>query len=497
VDIGTPLGDLKAIKTFGGILTQANIIMTLDGDRRNLRLADVIIAPDLGDRTTLDFSGIDAVIELGYKGAEAKAAILEKFSIDQSEWQQHVAGQKARILTGAPIPVEIMVAGVPDRAQRTIKSQLKKFVGNQLNTEQLEAALTRFTGEGKYESLDYRITRSSSDPSKSALLILVKEKPYAPPTLDFSLALDGSDIDDIHFSIGSRLTLYDVGKQGSEWRNDIRIGYRALLASEYVYPIGKNGLFVAPRAYFARGIENLFTSEGSRVADYQVNRSGVGVDLGYLTRRGEFRTGYEIGRFNADVRAGSPPITSVSGKVSLTRMRWSYDATDSATVPSRGFRVTAEGRWVFDAPLMTTAFPQAEVTMLMVKPLSRRGSVFVSNQLGTTFNKDAPAEMMFTLGGPFRLGAYDLEQFRGNHYFMSSLGYRHHISELSPLLGGKIYTIAWFDAGGAYMDFTSPIVQYQGSAGFIMDTKLGPLALIGALGKGGQGKVYFSFGKFF
>jgi len=497
VDIGTPLGDLKAIQTFGGILTQANIIMTIDSDRRNLRLADVIIAPDLGDRTTLDFSGIDEVIELGYRGAEAKAAILEKFSVDQSEWQQHVAGQSARIRTGAPIPDEIMVAGVGEGAQRAIQTRLKDFVGKQLNTKELEAALTKFTGEGRYESLDYRITRSRSDPSKNALLILVKEKPYAPPNLNFSLTLDGSDIDDIHFSLGSRLTLYDIGKHGSEWRNDIRIGFRALLASEYLYPLGQKGFFTAPRAYFARGIENFFSSGGSRVADYQVNRSGLGLDLGYLTRRSELRAGYEIGRLNADVRTGTPPVTSVSGQVSFTRMRWAFDSTDSSTIPSRGLRLAAEGRWVMDAPLMATEFPQAEINMMLLAPISRRGSAFVSNLLGTTFNKDAPPEMMFTLGGPFRLGAYDFQEFRGNHYFLSSLGYRHHISELSPLLGGKIYAIAWFDAGGAYMDFKSPVVQYQGSAGLMMDTKLGPMALIGAAGKGGRGKIYFSFGKFF
>ena len=105
--------------------------------------------------------------------------------------------------------------------------------------------------------------------------------------------------------------------------------------------------------------------------------------------------------------------------------------------------------------------------------------------------------MMFTLGGPFRLGAYDYQQFRGNHYFLSSLGYRHVVGQLSPLFGGKIYGIGWFDAGGASMDFNSLNVHYQGSAGLMMDTKLGPFSLIGAVGKGGEGKVYFTFGKFF
>jgi len=105
--------------------------------------------------------------------------------------------------------------------------------------------------------------------------------------------------------------------------------------------------------------------------------------------------------------------------------------------------------------------------------------------------------MRFTLGGPFRLGAYDSQEFRGNHYFLASLGYRHRVGNLPPLLGGGIYPVAWADAGGAFMDFHSPSIQYQGSAGLMMDTQLGRLALIGAVGKGGVGKFYISFGPSF
>ncbi len=147
-------------------------------------------------------------------------------------------------------------------------------------------------------------------------MIDVKKKTYAPPTLNFSLTMDGSDIDDVHFSLGGRLTIMDVGKYGSEWRNDVRIGYRALLASEYLYPLGGKGFYVAPRVYFARGLESFFSPAGSRAADYQVNKAAGSMDMVFMTRRSEFRTGYEFGRFNADVHTGTPPLTSVSGQMS-------------------------------------------------------------------------------------------------------------------------------------------------------------------------------------
>ena len=360
VDVGTPLGDLKAIQSFGGILGQANIIMTLDSDRRNLRLADVIIAPELGDHSTLNFSRIDEVIALGYQGAGSKAAILEKFSLDDATWQQYLSARKAKTLAAVSVPDEIQITGVNEKAQGIIRAKLERFAGKPLDTKDLETVLTRTAAEGRYQSLVYRMTKSQSDPNRNVLVVTVKEKSYAPPTVDFSIAMEASDIDDLHFSVGTRFTLFDVGKYGSEWRNDFRIGYRSLLASEYLYPLGQKGLFAAPRAYFSRGIENIFSSEGARTADYQANRSGIGMDLGFRTRRSELRTGYEIGRFNADVHTGTPEITSVSGKVSLARVRWAFDSADSATIPSRGLRFSTEGRWVMDAPLSADPFPRGK-----------------------------------------------------------------------------------------------------------------------------------------
>jgi NTE family protein len=498
VDIGTHLGDLKSIQTLGGILSQSTTVMTIDNDRRNLRLADVIIAPELGEHTILDFSDIDGVIDLGYQGAVTKAPVLERFSLSPAAWEQHLAEQKAKKRADIPVPAQIQVTGVDERAQSAIRSELQRFVGKPLNKKEIETALTRITGEGRYESLDYQLAQDPSSPDKHVLLIGVKDKSYAPPAINFSVQIDGSDIDDFHFTLGTRVTLYDIGKYGSEWRNDAKIGYRALFASEYLYPLGQKGFFVAPRGYFARGIENFFSnSTGAQAADFQVNRAGANFDLGFLTRRSEFRAGYEIGHLNADIRSGIAPVTSVNGMISQARLRWAFDGTDSATIPSRGLRFSAEGRWVMDAPLSNTEFPQAEVAAIFFQPVSSRGSVFVNGMFGTTFHNDAPAEMTFTLGGPFRLGAYDYQQFRGNHYFLTSLGYRHQIAELSPLLGGKVYGVAWADAGSAFMDFDSRDVKYQGSVGLMMDTKLGPFSLIGALGKGGDGKVYFAFGKFF
>ena len=499
VDIGTRLGDMVAVASLSGILQQAVTVMTIDNDRRNLRLADVIIAPELGELSTLDFSAVDRTADLGYQAAAQKAAILDKFALDEAAWEEHLARRRARRRTAVPVPDAVLITGVDDRGREALGDRFTAYVGRPLDTARLEKDLNKVVGQGRYESIDYRFQPAGEGPDEDVLGIQIREKTYGPPTANFGLEIDGSEVNDINFTIGARVTLFDLGGYGSEWRNDVRVGFRTQLLSEYFRPLGRRlggGYFVAPRGFYRRDRTNVFVN-GVREAEYEVSQAGVGIDFGYLTRRSEWRAGYQITRQDARVRIGDPVFPTLAGPVSLARTRWAFDGQDSATVPTRGTRLAAEMRYYFNSPEKTGGFPQAEVTASTFKRLGERGSAFAAGLFGTTFNRDAAPAQQFTLGGPFRLGAYDRDEFRGNHYILAALGYLHPISELPPLLGGRINAIGWLDAGGAFRDFGDMQLRGEVNLGLVLDTRLGPFSLIGSYGEGGRAKIYFSFGRFF
>lgn len=500
IDVGTSLGELQDIASLAGILSQSIGVMTIDNDRRNLRLADIIIAPELGDQSLLDFSEIDKLADLGYRAAEQKAAILEKFALTENQWVEYLARRRARRLTDVVIPEAVEIVGVSERAQASLRKELAGHAGRPLAPPALEADLTRITGQGRYESLDYELAPSKLSPNLDVLLIRVKEKPHAPPTLNFGLEIDGSKINDINFTIGARLTFYDIGKAGSEWRNDVKLGFNNLLATEYYLPLGGRGFFAAPLAAYDRKRTDIFQGE-ARVGEYQVERFGGGLDLGFTERRQEWRVGYTIGHLNAEVRTGSPLLPALSGTFSQARVRWRFDGQDSATVPTRGLRIATEGRWFFQSPGARGSFPQAEIRASLFKPLSPRGSLFVVGSGGTSFGQATAPEWQFTLGGPFRLGAYNRDELRGDNYVLTSGGYLHRISQLPPLLGGKVYLGGWYEFGGAYRgtnaNTTTNRFRSAVSGGLILDTVLGPFSVVGNWGEGGRGKIYFTFGKLF
>jgi NTE family protein len=506
VDVGTPLGDMETIASMAGILSQSVSIMLVEADRRNLRLADIIINPadDLGGHSFLDFSNINNLIDIGYQAAKNKAAVLEKFALDEAEWNEYLAQRSARKRTAVPVPEALEITGVSAGAQHRLRDRLKGYVGRPLEPEQLENELTKITGQGRYEGLEYAVLPANERSNHNLLQISVKEKYSAPPTLNLGIELDGSEVDQFNFTIGGRLTLYDLGKYGAEWRSDVKVGLNNLFGTEYFYPLGANGFFAAPRISYRRDALNIFDGESS-IAEYQKDRSGIGFDLGHVSRLNEFRIGYEVGHIDALVRTGDstslPVAPAAFGSYSLARARWSFDAQNSPTVPTRGLRMIAEGRRYFQTPNVPDNFSQAELKLSSFHPLSRRGSLFFAGLGGTSFGQRDVGVQQFTLGGPFRLGAYDRDEFRGNHYFLLSTGYLRRLSQLPSLMGGRLYAAGWYDFGSAFGGLRANILnnRYQNaaSAGLIADTILGPVSLIGSYGEGGRGKVYFTVGKFF
>ncbi len=500
VDVGTKLGDLESIGSLVGILQQSLTVMTIDNDRRNLRLADIVIAPELGELSLLDFTPVDDIANIGLQAAEQKSAVLSRFALGDGEWQQHLTERRAKIRTKIPIPQGVEITGVSAEAQASLRNRLEVHAAELLNTERLENDLTKITGQGRYASLDYGFIPNKLNPGGSLLEIRVREKPHAPPIILPSVEIDGSDVNAINFTIGARVTLFDVGAYGSEWRIDAKLGFGNLFATEYFKPIGERGLFVAPRATYRRDRQGIFTGT-LRLAEYEADRIGVGGDIGLLTERSELRLGYEYTRVTARTSTGAAELPSLDGNLNSVRIRWTFDGQDSPIIPTRGLRLTAENRFYFSAPGATESFPQAEIRSSYFHPLSSQGSLFFAGSAGTAFGKEASPIQQFLLGGPFRFGALNRDELRVNQYFLATGGYLHKISQLPSLAGGNIYAGAWFDQLGASGGFTSQFDSQRFRAamsiGVVMNTVVGPFSIVGTRGEGGRGKIYFSLGRFF
>jgi NTE family protein len=494
VNIGTPLVGRKNLESITSFLTQAVDIMTLGNDRRALRLADAQITPDLGAFTSLDFAHADEIIHLGYQGAANNAAELQKYALPDDEWQQYLAHREARKRKPESSADLLQVSGVNGDEQRHLQRRLQRFLHQPLNLDQLDTRLTRITGDGQFESLGYEGFVQNGVPG---LRIVANQKNYGPPFVDLAVNVDGSGVAAFDFSAGARVTFIDVEHHSGEWRNDLLLGSSNLAASEFYQPLGYTHLFVAPYAFASKLPRNEFTGE-TRVAVFGDERAGGGFDLGYNTgRRSELRFGYEIFSGKLAPLIGSAGLSSVSGSTGEFRARYVWDGQDSPAVPGRGTRIVASLSRVLQSPGLVHPIDQLDVQTSTFIPTGAKTSLFFIASGGTTFHGTAGPFQVFTLGGAFHLGAYLPQEFVGNHYAYSSLGFRREFYHLPQLVGGKIYWGGWYEAGTAFNDPSTIVVRGTFNLGFIADTIVGPIALAGSVSPTGESRVNFSIGRLF
>ncbi len=502
VNIETQLADRKSLESIVGILAQTINIATADNSRRSLQQANIIVAPDLTGYSSTDFGKYNEIIKLGLDGAKKNEILFKGLALDDADWQAYLVERKARQHPEpAPVPEFVAVSGKNSDSTKTIEEKLDgKYVGKPLNAEQqteLAKDLSELTGTGRFQALDYEVTEQNGN---TGLLIQTNEsvdKPAKPTRLEIGFDVNSVESDNVNFNFIGRLTFFDIGRYGSEWRNDFEIGSNTRLASEYYRPIGRSKFFVAPSISYERRRINLF-SDGNRLAEYVGQNFQAGADVGYaFNPRSEIRLGYTAGYQTANLRIGDPLLENASGGFNGPSLRYTYDGLDGAQVPTHGLYSKNSLVYYLDSPGIETRLGQFETRNLGFKPINERTVAFGFGGAGTSFGATAPLLQQFTLGGPFRLGGYGFDEFRSSNYIQAGGGFLYNPEIFPTFLGGKAYIGAWYEGGSSFERFSNSNYRQSGSLGAILETPLGPVFVGTSINENGRGRFYFSFGRVF
>jgi NTE family protein len=495
VDLQLPLGGHEQLETLTGVLSRAVSVMILQNERHSLALANATITVDTGNFSAADYDRVPELVRLGYQSAGSQAAALLPYAIqDDAEWQQYLSARNAR---RHPQPKEVqsvIVEGGDSDTDSRLERSLKSDTGVPLNLPKLETQITRIAGQGEFDRLGYEGFTQDGVP---ALRVTAHEKTYGPPFVDLAVNVDGSGVAAFDFSAGARVTFMDVEHHGGEWRNDLMLGSSNLAATEFYQPIANTHLFMAPYAFASKLPRNAFDGQ-TRVAVFGDERAGGGFDLGYDSgRRSELRFGYQIFSGKLAPLIGSAGLPVLSGSTGEFRTRYVWDGQDNPAIPSTGIRIVASLARVLQSPGLVHPIDQLDVQTSTFIPTGEKTSLFLAASGGTTFHGTASQFQIFSLGGPFRLGAYLPNEFVGNDYGYASFGFRRDLYRLPQLVGKRIYWGGWYEAGSAFDNPDSLIVRGSANAGVIADTIVGPIAIFGSVSPTGQSRVNFSIGRLF
>jgi len=476
------------------VLGRTMAVMIISNEMRSLAQANLILSPDLKGLDSFDFTAAEEFIKRGYAAAEKQAQLLRSFAVSEQEWQQYLENRKAKRRSQVITPKFIQVEGAVPGSNERILARLGRFMGEPVDAAALDNTLTRVAGAGRYDSSDYRYVQRGGE---DGLVVNLHRKTYGPPVLNTVLDVDGSDIYDVVFGIGGRVTFFDFGGYNSEWRTDFNLGYRNILNSEYYWRINASRFFIAPRGYLDYSRQPLYQGN-QRVADYRIKRQGGGMDVGLLAgRSNEFRFGLDASHVEAFASTGATTLPRGDGAFQLIRGKWQLNAMDEPIIPHNGARITVQGSLVFDTPDgLPSHYPIAESRIVLAREFSRRHIFIMSLAGGTTAGHDT-ALPAFTLGGPLRLTALARDQFFGNNYYYSGFAYLRSLTNAQLSLFGRPYLTFAYELGNAFNDIRDANPYNNAVVGVTVETPFGGLLVGGAFGEQGNHKFFFRIGRLF
>lgn len=490
-----PLNVKEPLSAFG-VLGQSISTVVAITELRGMEKADIVIAVPLDKFSALDYNQAADIIKAGYDAAQSKAPILSTLSVDEPTWQRYLANRNARRRT-APVPKFVEVAGTDQHSAEGIEKAFAGIVNQPLNTAAVQNKLLDIQGDGRYSTLTYEMVRKNGE---QGLEISALEKPYAPPTVRPLIIVDGSEYNNVLFSIGARITFLDMGSYGAEWRNDLIFGTEYGATSEYYRPIHPGGrFFVAPRLSATSSEFNGYTNGGNLVALYREKQVGGGFDIGYeFGRTSELRLGYQTAYYSYSLEVGQKNLEpTISGRQGFSRLRYQLLNVNDPVIPTTGqlgfFRTQ-----YFDAnPGGYSNFTLTEGRFTDFVKLTDRQSIYLAGGGGTTYGNNAVGIPAFSLGGPATFPAYGTNEILTNQYSAFTAGYLWQLKRLPPLLGDRMYFNGKFDIGTFEKVTGGTRVPGDAAASLVISTIFGPVVIGGAVGDSGHGRFYFGVGRVF
>ena len=498
VNVGTRLAPEKELGSALGVAQQMLNILTEQNVQRSLKELqpqDIMIAPDLGAISFLDFGHVQEAIDAGARAARALAAQLMPLSLASAEY---AVFENRRLAPPALADLALPLARVEARSNGRINPaalaiQSGLMEGKNATMAQVRRGADTLYGRGDLARVETDINDADG---KRTVLIRATEAPWARSRLRVGLEL-ASDFNEAN---SFALKLMYVGTAINRWGAELRlvagIGGKRDFGAQFWQPLGPgSSWYVAPSLQYGSSSGDIF-ADGRRLQR-----------LGYNVRSASFVLGRELGNWG-DLQAGVTRRNASSRVVvpeqldtvtdhaydSTEFLRYRIDTLDSLGFPSRGV--------LLDAVLERSPSGGDNGRSLARSSVIGMAAVHTENWAGHLYGEWARARSgaaPLSLGGFLRLSGTAAASLQGRSIVFSRLVLARRIGALPVTLGGTVRAGFSLEAGGGF-DQDEPLARQrnafkQAGSGFLsVDTRFGPLYLGAGATRDGNRTLYLFLG---
>ena len=477
----------EELRNLSAVLQQTVNIAVAQNETRNIPLADIHITVPFEQGKTMDFSDTKSMIERGYRAAAQHQAALDKLSLSNEQWEQHLRLRKSRERVMPSEGPLIAVAAPHPSIQRSATQELSRKEDPTTSRDHLRmtlAGLTAATGlpnafYGWHEEAGrpgYQVEIESRRVTETLLRPSVfyqfsRDEP-GRPTLKVSASRISKD------SYKSRIL------------GALHLGDNPALFLEYYHPFGGSPWFVAP----GLALERSHISEygGPVRVDRTRDRFAGSLHFGIGTwRQVQVRTGARAGVDRYSEMVSFNGIDASDTGFVNTEITGIINTQDSGRLPSRGLRLNAAAGWSF----REHSFPYLEMNFDHFQPVGVNISLFALGQTDTSLGRKLGFYDQFTAGGLGQLDAYRYQEIRGDTVLTAGGGFLYRgfnprDAVFRPILG------SWYQAASIDTWTVNSHVRESATVGIFTPTPAGIASLTFSTDLNGSTRWRFSLGSF-
>ena len=501
VDVSFPLARRDGLESPLDVTNQMIGIMLRRGTRASraqLSDRDILIEPDLGRMTTVEFSRVPQVMMAGESAVDPVRTRLSALAVSEADYANYVAGRSR-----APDPavqVAFVRAGPRSAADADrIEAVFGTLAGKPLDTAVVQRKLNRQYGLDSYEYVDYHVVR---DEGERGLEIDLRPKSWGPNFMRLGVSVEEDYDGGAVANAGARFLMTRVNALDAEWLTDVQIGEEPRLFTEFFQPLSlTSDVFVAPS--FRYELETLqVIDDGRRVARYRSRDSEFSLAVGAeLSNWGEVRLGLRRGDGSQHVLVGDPALPSSDYDIGAAFLKFGYDRLDSAYFPKHGQAFRASWQSERESLGASADADIVEVSWQFARSLDRYSFVFSLDAGSALDDRVVSPQELFTLGGFLDLSGLPADALTGTQYGIArTILYRRVSRGGTGFFEFPAYLGVSLEAGNVWQtrdDVDLGRLETGGSVFLGADSPIGPLYLAAGFGESGERAFYLMLGRTF
>jgi len=476
------------LRTLTRILRQSVNVAVVQNELRNVPLADVDVAVQLGNRASMEFTDTKSIIDLGYMAAAQNEGALLKMAVSDEEWDAYVRIRKSRERTAPSSGPLIKVSATSPAIETNAQRELFRKSPGSISRSHLEDNLTGLLAATSLPNAFYGWRRDVQGQSGFEVQMASRRNSEIQLRPSFFYTYSGTEPSRPTLRLNVAAIPKDAYK--SRFLGDLYLGDNPAIILEYYHPFDASSYFVAPGVSVERSHYPVYG--GSEPNDETRNRFSASLYFGIGTwRHLQLRVGTRAGYDSYSSRITVDGVQASSTTFANPEIVWIVNSQDSGQLPTTGTRVNGSAGWSF----REHSFPYLQMDFDHFQPIGNQFSAFTMGYTNSSMGRRMTFYDQFTTGGLTQLDAFRYQELRANTMVGVGGGVLYRGTNpkgeaFRPIFG------TWYE--GTTLKSPDSDSQFRQSAtvGVFVPTPLGLAGLTFSLDMKGSSRFRFSLGSF-